>query len=165
MMRYIVYMKYIIRHKWFVLKAGMKYFPSLHLLYRLLVHDLSKLTPVEYIAYAKCFYKPDGSKQYVEDVNFCQAWNHHQKRNLHHWQYWVLKYDRGENEFLPMPDIYVEEMIADWIGAGMAITGKWDNVFGWYEKADISRFFHEETKEKVEKLLEELKVKMNYETI
>ena len=162
MMRYIVYMKYIIRHKWFVLKAGMKYFPSLHLLYRLLVHDLSKLSPCEYIAYAKCFYKPDGSKQYNEDTNFCLAWNHHQKRNLHHWQYWVLKYDRGENEFLPMPDIYIKEMVADWVGAGMAVTGKWDNVFEWYKKANISKFFHPETKEKVENLLDQLKEKMNH---
>lgn len=162
MMRYIVYMKYIIRHKWYVLKAGMMYFPSLHLLYRLLVHDLSKLSPCEYIAYAKCFYKPDGSKQYNEDTNFCLAWNHHQKRNLHHWQYWVLKYDRGENEFLPMPDIYIKEMVADWVGAGMAVTGKWDNVFEWYKKANISKFFHPETKEKVENLLDQLKEKMNH---
>lgn len=162
MMRYIVYMKYIIRHKWYVLKAGMMYFPSLHLLYRLLVHDLSKLSPCEYIAYAKCFYKPDGSKQYNEDTNFCLAWNHHQKRNLHHWQYWVLKYDRGENEFLPMPDIYIKEMVADWVGAGMAVTGKWDNVFEWYKKANISKFFHPETKEKVENLLIQLKEKMNH---
>ena len=61
-----------------------------------------------------------------------------------------------------MPDIYIKEMVADWVGAGMAVTGKWDNVFEWYKKANISRFFHPETKEKVENLLDQLKEKMNH---
>lgn len=153
MKRYINYFKYVVKHKCFVLYAGMKYFPSTHMLYRLLMHDISKFSPMEFIAYAQTFYLPNGDKQYDETIEFSQAWNHHQKCNAHHWQYWVLKYDRGDNEELPMPDIYIEEMIADWIGAGRAITGSWDNVFSWYEKSNVGRFLHPSTRNKVEEYL------------
>jgi len=33
----------------------------------------------------------------------------------------------------PMPEHFVREMIADWCGAGRAITGEWE-VLDWYEK-------------------------------
>jgi hypothetical protein len=32
---------------------------------------------------------------------------------------------------LPMPEKFVREMVADWMGAGRAITGRWD-VNDWY---------------------------------
>lgn len=31
------------------------------------------------------------------------------------------------------PDVQIKEMVADWAGAGRAITGKW-SVAQWYEK-------------------------------
>lgn len=133
MKQYIKYTKYLIKHKWNVLLAGMKYFPSLHLFYRLIIHDLSKLSPLEFITYANTFYKPDGSSQYDETMMFKYAWLHHQHVNKHHWQYWQLKLDRGDTEYLPMPDIYIKEMISDWVGAGKAIHNDWYNVLSWYE--------------------------------
>ena len=160
MMRYINYLKYVIRHKWFVFKAGMKYFPSLHMFWRLIVHDISKFTPLEFIAYAKTFYKSDGTSQYDETMEFNQAWNHHQKCNLHHWQYWILKFDRGDIEELPMPEIYIQEMIADWLGAGKAITGRYDNIFNWYEYAQPTKYMNSITKIRVEEILEALKGKV-----
>lgn len=57
---------------------------------------------------------------------FDAAWLHHQKRNLHHWQAWLLIRDTGETVAMPMPETYAKEMIADWSGAGLAITGNPD---------------------------------------
>jgi len=117
-----------------------------------LVHDISKFLPSEWFPYARCFYAPDGSKQYKEGINFALAWNYHQKRNRHHWQYWLITWDRGISEPLPMPEIYVWEMIADWMGAGRAITGKWETI-EWYKKNKDIIQIHPETRLLVEAIL------------
>jgi hypothetical protein len=132
MLQYWSYTKYLIKHKFFVFYAGMKYFPSIHMFYRCIVHDLSKLSPLEFITYANCFYTQSGKSQYIETDAFNQAWNHHQKCNKHHWQYWQLKRDAGDVVNLKMPHIYVDEMLADWIGAGKAINGDWKNILKWF---------------------------------
>jgi N-acetyl-anhydromuramyl-L-alanine amidase AmpD len=41
--------------------------------------------------------------------------------------------DANRYRALPMPEPLVREMVADWMGAGRAITGQWD-VAGWYTK-------------------------------
>jgi len=132
MKRYIAYFKYVIKHKWFVFQAALKVDPSLHLIYRAIMHDMSKFKPSEFIPYAKTFYKEDGSKQYVESTSFNLAWNAHQKCNKHHWQYWLLKMDRGEVIPMHMSLIFIKEMLADWLGAGRVINGEWDYSFEWY---------------------------------
>lgn len=131
MKRHLAYLKYVLRHKYYVYKAGR----TLGLgRWHMLIHDLSKFGPSEWNAYVHTFYKADGTKQdYRETENFKAAWNHHQKVNKHHWQYWVLLWDRGDVEPLPMPEIYVREMVADWVGAGMAIHGKME-VKSWFGK-------------------------------
>lgn len=130
MRRHWQYLKYVLRHKYYVLREGRK----IHVpLYLLLLHDWTKFLPKEWLPYARTFYKPDGSKQYNETYAFKEAWNHHQKTNKHHWQYWMLTYDRGETVCLVMPPKYFYEMIADWRGASIAITGK-DNTVEWYLK-------------------------------
>ena len=70
---------------------------------------------------------------YFTKERYNYAWLHHQRRNPHHWQYWYLMQDNDPDFPLPMPKEYVLEMVADWAGAGRAITGKWD-VSGWYAK-------------------------------
>jgi hypothetical protein len=147
-----MYLKYVIRHKWFVLRACRKTGTSL---WRGLIHDLSKFRPSEWGPYVRTFYAPDGSKQYKETEEFAVAWNLHQKRNKHHWQAWLLTWDRGETVALRMPDKYVREMVADWIGAGLAITGKVE-VCQWYEKNKTKMILHPDTRTKVETLLKEL---------
>lgn len=129
-MRHLNYLKYVLRHKWFVLLASIRIGAPL---WGAIIHDLSKFRPSEWIPYARCFYAPDGSKQYKKDLTFTVAWNDHQKRNKHHYQYWVILWDRGEYETLDMPRKYILEMVADWMGAGRAITGRWE-VKEWYEK-------------------------------
>ena len=44
-------------------------------------------------------------------------------------------------------------MVADWAGAGRAITGQWD-VYNWYYKNKDFILLEEQTRIRVEKLLE-----------
>lgn len=153
MRRHLNYLKYIIRHKWFVYIACLRLKnASLELLWLSVTHDISKFLPSEWKPYAQTFYKPDGSKQYVESLEFSQVWNAHQKRNKHHWQYYLITWDRGNTEPLPMPEIYAWEMVADWMGAGRAITGKWETK-EWYEKNKTKIILHEDTRQLIESIL------------
>jgi hypothetical protein len=87
MRRHLFYLRYVLRHKWFVfwecLKLGVP-------LWIALVHDWDKFLPDEWFAYARTFYKSDGSKQYVESPEFADSWQRHQARNQHHWQWWLV---------------------------------------------------------------------------
>ena len=141
-MRHWSYLKYVIRHKWFVFIASWKTDCSL---WRAITHDMSKFLPSEWFPYATTFYKKDGSKQYNETPALNMAWNYHQHRNKHHWQYWVLKQDDGDLFPLEMPIKYVREMVADWAGAGKAITGKWE-VRDWYLKNKNKIILHPQTR-------------------
>ncbi len=153
MMRHIQYLKYVLRHKGFVLLASLRIGASI---WSAITHDASKFRPSEWIPYARCFYAPDGSKQYKEDSSFSLAWNDHQKRNKHHYQYWVILWDRGEYEPLEMPRKYILEMIADWMGAGRAITGKWE-VKQWYENNKEKMKLETITRRTVESILSKVK--------
>lgn len=135
---YLKYLLYIIRHKWFVffgcLKLGWKSSFGLALLYRGIVHDMSKFLPSEFFPYMNYFYGNGnidcGDDEEIER-EFDKAWLFHQHRNKHHWQYWILKYDDGGWRFIDIPDIYLLEMVADWYGAGRAIAGR-KTVGPWY---------------------------------
>lgn len=153
MRRHLNYLMYIWRHKWFVYVAclRLKTAPDT-LFWRAIVHDLSKFRPSEWMPYARTFYAPDGSKQYNEGPDFALAWNDHQNRNKHHWQYYLLTWDRGETVALPMPKIYVWEMVVDWMGAGRAITGRWETK-EWYGKNKDNMLLHPKTRKMVEDVL------------
>lgn len=129
MRRHWQYLKYVLRHKWYVFFAGLKLgVPILILIF----HDWDKFLPDEWFPYARTFYKPDGTGQYAPDgTGFDIAWLLHQNRNKHHWQFWMITWDKGHTECLAMPEVYIKEMLADWHGAGKAITGK-DNIKEWY---------------------------------
>jgi hypothetical protein len=105
------------------------------------------------------FYNTDGTKaKYAENMDFAIAWNFHQKRGKHHWQYWLLTWDRGTSEPVLMPEKYLREMIADWWGAGRAITGNWD-ARTWYLKNKLVINIHPYTRERVEAILEKSEFK------
>jgi len=115
--KHLQYLKYLLRHKYFVFIAGLRRGVPL---WQLIVHDYSKFMPREWLAYCNYFYgTPD-------EAAFRYAWNYHQKQNAHHWQYWVYPQDDGGLITLEIPEKYRREMLADWDGAGRAITGKWD---------------------------------------
>lgn len=135
--KHLRYLSYVLRHKWFVLIECIK----LGILWRGIVHDLSKFHPSEWFPYADQFYgdwrSDDQDRNVVAPSQiqwaFERAWNHHQKRNDHHWQYWVRLGDDGTTLPLSMSDDSIREMLADWRGASRAITGK-DNTREWYLK-------------------------------
>ena len=53
---------------------------------------------------------------------------------------------------LEMPEVYAREMVADWIGAGAAITGNQDPT-EWYEKNKDKIILHNKTRSFVEGLM------------
>jgi len=146
---YWKYLKAVLRHKWFVFVECCK----LGIPWRGIVHDLSKFLPSEFVPYAQYFYGPYGNEkpQWLED-QFNIAWLHHQHRNRHHWQRWVLTMDsaRGSDKMqsVPMPDKFRREMLADWRGAGR-VYGNADTR-GWYlgNRRQIS--MHVETRDWIE---------------
>lgn len=162
------YLKYLVRHKWFVFVAGRRTGAPL---WRLIIHDWSKFMPCEWCPYAEFFYGnhyddsgPDGifpdwyqRKQSKRQNNFDRAWLHHQHLNPHHWQHWVLQEDipsdpSGRPKILQIPEHFAREMVADWMGAGRAITGKWD-VALWYERNREHIMLHPRTRQLVEGLV------------
>lgn len=76
-------------------------------------HDNSKFDDEEYYAYLDWFYPSEDCPK--DEKAFNMAWNHHQKSNPHHWQYWILLEDDNEDPiYLDMPLKYVVEMCCDW---------------------------------------------------
>lgn len=125
-------------------------------------HDYSKWGTCEYNQYDKYFYGGNRSYQVVLDFNY--AWLHHQHRNPHHWQYWVLiNDDQAEGTMpLPMPMRYIYEMIADWW------TFSWKNgnlfeIFDWYELHKDYILLHRTTRIVVEDLLKRMKDELELE--
>ncbi len=155
---YFRYGKYLFKHRWHVMIACFKY----GLIWRGLKHDLSKLNLTkEFIPYARFFY---GENKPIRDEtgyfkpfdsgnpNFEHAWNHHAKKNTHHWQYYCNPKDKdvGGITVLEMPKKDVLEMICDWHGAGLAQHST-TNPRQWYEIHKHQLILHHNT----EKLLEE----------
>ena len=144
MNKYWEYLKYILRHKYYVMIECFKKGEYL----RGLTHDNSKFRPDEFIPYAKYFYGDYGDQEHLSPLElsyygietkeeredaFDLAWLKHLHRNDHHWQFWLLREDDGGIKKLRMPNECISEMLADWNGAGMAISGKNDTK-EWYEK-------------------------------
>jgi hypothetical protein len=144
------YIDYVNRHRQYVLEECEK----LGVLSRGLRHDLSKFSVEEFAPYAQYFYGGYQREQIPWQVKqrFDRAWLLHQKRNDHHWQFWVLGEDSGATRALLMPEDAVREMVADWRGAGRAITGE-DKTTEWYAKNREKMTLHPETREYVERLL------------
>ena len=148
-MKHIKYLVYLIRHKWYV---GLECF-KVNLFWRGLIHDLSKFLPSEWLPYTNYFYgKKDSDIKkgrdetgYYKptdtgDESFDFAWLLHQKRNRHHWQWWVLPEDDGGTKIIEMDYKYILEMVCDWVGAGKAQgffspeNDKYKETRKWYSK-------------------------------
>lgn len=107
MNKYWNYLKYILEHKKNVFiecwKRGL-YFHAF-------THDLSKFSPVEFISYTKHFY---GTKEDKIYSNFDYGWLNHQRKNKHHWDYWV----DSDGVALRIPEKYIKQMVCDWKAMG-----------------------------------------------
>lgn len=148
-MIYLKYLREVIRHKWFVFQECCK----LGVPWLGVIHDWTKFLPGEWKPYALSFNGPwdyDSRPQWLKNA-FDAAWNHHQKRNKHHWQYWLLVNDEDGTYPLPMPDKYRCEMLADWRGAGRAYGNP--DTKGWYQGNKDKIQLHPETREWIERML------------
>jgi len=108
------------------------------------MHDWSKLLPSEFFPYASNFYGGDYAHKYFEvkqrvDV----AWLYHQRRNKHHWDYWV----NSEGVALPMPAKYVKQMVCDWNAMGKVFG---DTAKEFYHQKKDSMRLHSSTIEIIE---------------
>ena len=154
--KYLKYLSYVLRHKWYVFieccKLGIPWVG--------ITHDLSKFRPSEWFPYANYFggnikKGRDGTGYYkptdTGDKAFDFAWLLHQKRNKHHWQWWILPEDGGGIKILPMTDKYRKEMLADWKGAGKAQGTP--NCKKWYLTNKNKMQLHPETRRWIEEQL------------
>lgn len=144
---YLLYLRKLLLHKWYVFKAGRKLRVGL---WQLIVHDLSKFRPSEFIPYARFW---DGGERIGEPkAEYERAWGLHTLRNPHHWQHWLLIKEGGEIVPLEMPIKYVREMIADWSGAQRIYQGGW-NPRAWYMARREKILLHYKTRNLVQALL------------
>jgi hypothetical protein len=147
-MKYLRYLKYLLKHKFFVMiecfKEGM--------IIEGIMNDFSKFSPLEFQAYANHFcgenrnvYKYVSRNGYskdddpIKDVEFDKAWVHHIHHNPHHWQHWVIPENGSKEVILEMPRKYMVEMVCDWVAAGKAQGRYRHQLKDWYDehKEDI----------------------------
>jgi len=157
-MKYRRYLNYVFKHRWFVFLECCK----MRLYWRGIVHDLSKFLPDEFFPYADYFFGQHAGQGSVRDetgyhsIDYDQvsefhfAWFLHQKRNKHHWQWWVLVRDaddfhKGETMIFDMPPRYRKEMLCDWRGASKA-QGFKSNTKTWYLKNGRKLKLHPNTR-------------------
>lgn len=145
---YLRQLKAILLHKYYFLKAGR--FLGLPL-WRIIIHDLSKFAPVEFVNYSRWKYGVQSKP------GWAQAWLHHLHATKHHPEHWIVSWG-GDPDFysgigkritdyiyiLPMPEVYVREMIADWMATSKERTGSY-NIAAWVRANGPKRFFHDDT--------------------
>lgn len=142
------YLKYVIRHKWFVFLEARKLRVGL---WQALNHDNSKLYPAEFMPYMNRF-----SKKLTTDaanVKFQIAWLHHIHHNPHHWNHWLFSDDVTGVRVVRMPEKYVREMVADWRGVGRTLGKGVENAKTWYLENQTTIALHPQTRNRVEVLL------------
>lgn len=148
----------VIRH---CFKAG--------ILWRGLLHDLSKYSPAEFIAGAK-FYKGTRSPNEAEREAFgySKAWLHHKGRNRHHFEYWA-DYNPATKQVMPveMPLVFVKEMFCDRVAASKIYQGKnysQKHPLEYFLRGKPTRNIHPKTSALIEEWLTMLAEKGEKET-
>jgi len=108
--------KTITTHKLKVMQLCFK----LGLYKRGLLHDLSKYSPVEFMAGVKYYqgYRSPIDRE-KEVLGYSNGWLHHKGCNRHHWEYW-LDFDKDKKLVgMPMPKVFIAEMFCDRVAASM----------------------------------------------
>ncbi len=157
----------VIPHKIQVYKAGMELLsarkmstilnPSEQEVFvrNLWLHDLSKFSANESFGYAMHNFKEPNPKT---QPGFEMAWHHHKMNNPHHPEYWMNPNRSGKMEHILMPELYIVEMIADWIGAGRTYGS---TLLQWLP-ANLPKFNFGPSLNSVKEILEKL---TGFETI
>ncbi len=139
------------------------------IIWRGLLHDLSKYSPIEFVNGAK-FYKGTRSPNEAERevYGYSSAWMHHKGRNRHHFEYWTdYNPDTKKVEPVKMPVVFVKEMFCDRVAASKVYQGK-----NYHQKQPIEyflrgkdrRMIHPETSRLIEDWLTMLAEKGEKET-
>lgn len=116
-------------------------------------HDASKYDKdYEWYQYLDNFYPISEEAKQENKDNYNLAWNHHQKENKHHWQYWVLIKDTGDIIPLPMPEPYVIQALCDW--HSFAYKNPESTARHWYDNNNDKMILHDETKSIIEYYLD-----------
>jgi hypothetical protein len=144
---YWKYLKYLLWHKWCVFRECYKR----GIIWRGIKHDLSKFLPSEFIPHARYFHGKWPTRQQVKsDSQYWggypdeltreavkEAWEiaslKHMNHSDHHWQHWLWTNKKGKTKPLRMTTGAWKEMLADWDGSGVSITGNLDTL-EWYSK-------------------------------
>lgn len=142
--------KTITKHRWLVRKHCF----SVGLYWRGLVHDLSKYSPAEFFSGAKYYQgtRSPNSRQ-REEIGYSTAWMHHKGRNKHHFEYWTdLDLVSKRYEPVPMPRVFLTEMVMDRIAACKTYQGK-DytdaSALIYFDKSAEKKLMHEQTRQEL----------------
>lgn len=117
-------------------------------------HDDSKWSAEEFDLYRAKYY-PYAGEEAITDYEFNKAWLHHIHNNPHHPQYWVYyNNDKNSVSVYNIPDNYIVEMLCDWIGMGYKFN---EPAYDYYDKEGKNKLFTDNTRYKVEYLLNKIK--------
>lgn len=125
------------------------------LIWRGVVHDWQKFTPLEAIYYSYKFgkvYTKDERTDAMEE-GFTRAWHHHLKFGPHHWQHWLMYNDNSIVEPIEIPTSYVYEMLCDWISFGVILHKDRLEFKDYYHSKKDVMLLHPETRRLVESLI------------
>lgn len=89
--------------------------------YMIIEHDLSKMSPEEFIQYQREFF-PVSSK---DASGFQAACVHHYEHNPHHWQTWTKLTERFPDEL----SCHCVCMVVDWMAVGMQTGDTAENYY------------------------------------
>lgn len=153
-------LKSLLIHKWYVFLAGRLVGVPL---WRLISHDWSKFTPTEFFRYARYKYG-NGTKE-----EWAKGWLHHLHCEAHHPEHWIILW-HGNPDFysgiggediaeyvsiLPMPELFVREMVADMHATSKQITGSWD-ISKWLNSNGPKMHLHDDTIALIDKVMQEI---------
>lgn len=119
------------------------------------IHDMSKFSANESIGYA---FHDFSKKEY--SLPFEKAWHHHKQHNPHHPEYWMNPGRNGKLDILPMTELYVAEMITDWMGAGRTYGNSLED---WLPDNIFKFVWHQDTAIIVQTLLSKIGIKTKIE--
>lgn len=154
-MKWMNHWKTITHHK----KLVMEYCFRVGLYYQGITHDLSKFSPVEFLAGVRYFQgncSPNDAERKAK--GYSAAWLHHKGRNKHHLEYWIDYSAEGDRHLtgIRMPERYVVEMVCDRIAASKTYRKELytdSDPYNYYEYSRAAYLMHPESQALLEQLL------------
>lgn len=154
-MKWLNHLKTIMHHK----KLVMTHCFKVGLYYQGIMHDLSKFSPVEFLAGAR-YYQGNRSPNEAERSakGYSAAWLHHKGRNRHHLEYWIDYSAEDDHQLVGnrMPARYLVEMFCDRVAASKTYRKELytdSDPYTYYERSKAGYLMHPESRALLEKML------------